>query len=683
MNKPAKTHLHILYVEDEEAVRTSLEKLMNRRFDRVDTAPNGAEGLERFRDVKPDVLVTDIQMPKMDGLALARHVREESPETPIVFTTAFSDDKYLFEAIDIGVDKYITKPVDSIKLVEALQEFAAELATRRELETTKKLLQSIANASGEGILTLDRECRVTYMNPAGEKLLGYSAKELAREGFRAIRTSSPDGFDPENCPMCKVARTGDEYRNNDEFFFGKDGERLEVAAVTTPLTEGGEIVGSVTVFKDVKAERAAQKVLLDRKAQEIELLQYRERYHSQQQENAFKKQLKIINDQLSHITLGGFCVESYYKPLDVLSGDTYGTVDLGGGRFLLYIVDAMGKGLSASVTATLSSAYINHLVEKGKMELAELVREYQAFIKPRLLEEELIAATFVLMDTGEEKAWIANFGMPPVFLMREDGTVEEIDANNPPIMSFLKLEEVDEHSIRGVGQLLFYSDGLDERIMENGYPYAGRVKEDFEATRTGKDFLQLADSHVSGHADDLTLIYVSRVTGRLEHEQRFTVETDLAEVEPLLDRVAGALSDRGAPERAVVEVRFALNELVLNAIEHGNLGISYDEKQRLLETGEYEGFMRRATGDPALRSKRVDVSFQWLDSAGLNLLVVDVEDEGDGFSPSEIFKYMSFDESVRLHGRGIVMSESMVDAIYYNLKGNKATILKAFGNEEM
>ena len=83
-----------------------------RRFRDVYLAADGAEGLEKFREYRPDLVVTDIEMPKLDGLEMSKEIRKISPDTPIILTTAYNEDAQVEEGKRIGVSAYLLKPVD-------------------------------------------------------------------------------------------------------------------------------------------------------------------------------------------------------------------------------------------------------------------------------------------------------------------------------------------------------------------------------------------------------------------------------------------------------------------------------------------------------------------------------------------------------------------------------------------
>ena len=120
----------VLFVEDDRETRSLLARVLRRRVGRLIEAGDGVEGLERFVADRPAMVITDIQMPRMDGFALAEAIRRLDPHVIIIVTTAFEQITYLRRAIEAGVDKYVTKPVDIDKLEAAL--FACARRTRAE-----------------------------------------------------------------------------------------------------------------------------------------------------------------------------------------------------------------------------------------------------------------------------------------------------------------------------------------------------------------------------------------------------------------------------------------------------------------------------------------------------------------------------------------------------------------------
>ncbi|HDX6255080.1 TPA: response regulator transcription factor [Campylobacter fetus subsp. venerealis] len=118
--------LTVLFVEDEDKIRTSMGSAMEGIFAKVILAGNGDEGLKKFKKFNPDVIVTDISMPIMDGLDMSKEIRDISKDTPIVILSAFSEKEKLLKAIEIGIDKYIIKPIDMEELFEAISVLAQD-----------------------------------------------------------------------------------------------------------------------------------------------------------------------------------------------------------------------------------------------------------------------------------------------------------------------------------------------------------------------------------------------------------------------------------------------------------------------------------------------------------------------------------------------------------------------------
>ena len=140
--------LSILYVEDEDDIRDQLAAFLKRRCAAVYTASNGHKGLDAFTRRKPDIVVTDILMPVMDGLKMGAAIRTVNPKIPLIITTAFEEPGYFQKAIDLGVDKYVTKPVDPDLLMQALLKSARSVraeAALREVEERYRLLFQLSH----------------------------------------------------------------------------------------------------------------------------------------------------------------------------------------------------------------------------------------------------------------------------------------------------------------------------------------------------------------------------------------------------------------------------------------------------------------------------------------------------------------------------------------------------------
>ena len=115
------TQYSLLYIEDEAYLRKAVVAYFEDEFDVIYEASNGVEGLEIYKTKKPDIIITDIEMPHMNGLEFCSKVREQDLTTPIIVMTAYSHTEYLLKATELNLIKYLIKPIDEELLEEALK----------------------------------------------------------------------------------------------------------------------------------------------------------------------------------------------------------------------------------------------------------------------------------------------------------------------------------------------------------------------------------------------------------------------------------------------------------------------------------------------------------------------------------------------------------------------------------
>ncbi len=131
--------LTVLYVEDEPHALEEISTFLRRRVGKLITASQGEEGLAAFRSEHPALVVTDIQMPIMDGLAMAKAMRDLDPSVPIIVTTAFEQTDYLLRSLELGIDHYVLKPVQAARLESALLACAARLLAEDQMRQKQRL----------------------------------------------------------------------------------------------------------------------------------------------------------------------------------------------------------------------------------------------------------------------------------------------------------------------------------------------------------------------------------------------------------------------------------------------------------------------------------------------------------------------------------------------------------------
>lgn len=141
----------ILYVEDEGTLRKQETKIYNKIFKEVFEAEDGVEALEIFKNNKDkiDIIVTDINMPKMSGLDLAREIQQIS-NVPIIITTAYTNTEYMLESLDLGIKKFINKPVTINRIIQDIEKVVVQHRKEQNVkDIAKTLITKTKNDSKE------------------------------------------------------------------------------------------------------------------------------------------------------------------------------------------------------------------------------------------------------------------------------------------------------------------------------------------------------------------------------------------------------------------------------------------------------------------------------------------------------------------------------------------------------
>jgi len=134
----------LLYIEDDKDTHEWMQMMFEDRFKHYYQAFNGVEGLEIYKKHKPDIIVTDINMPLMDGLEMAQEIKKLDNEQAIIIMSAFDDKEILLKALNIGIDYFTPKPIDMDSLNERIDSVIKNISNKRELKRLQeKELQNL------------------------------------------------------------------------------------------------------------------------------------------------------------------------------------------------------------------------------------------------------------------------------------------------------------------------------------------------------------------------------------------------------------------------------------------------------------------------------------------------------------------------------------------------------------
>lgn len=242
----------VLFVEDDADVREQLSQFLKRRVGTLYVAENGQEGLEVWRQHKPDVVVTDIMMPVMDGLKMAELIRQENHSVPIIVTTAFNDANFLLKAIDLGIDKYVIKPVNTALLLRAIQKGA--WMARAEMEM--QLASTVFDASSDAIMITDARNLIIAVNAAFCEITGFREEEAIGQTPAILSSGKHDAnFYRDMWQQLKeTGRWSGEIWNR-----RKNGEiYVEWLTLNTVKNDRDETSHYVAIFADITEHKQAE-----------------------------------------------------------------------------------------------------------------------------------------------------------------------------------------------------------------------------------------------------------------------------------------------------------------------------------------------------------------------------------------------------------------------------------------
>ncbi|GFO53173.1 hypothetical protein GMSM_01800 [Geomonas sp. Red276] len=273
---PVLTTLSLLFVEDDAMARETASFSLKLNFPRlrIYTAGNGRDGLELYRKYHPDIVLTDIKMPAMDGMEMSQEILAMEPGANIIVTSGHSDLTYLLQGIKMGIRRYVLKPLDHELLFEAVSDCMSRVLMQRQMQQQEQyigLLSQAVEQSPSLILIADPDGRIEYANGKFLALTGYTEEEVLRMDLRQFHLQDPDAATFEQ--VWSQVNAGAEW-HGEGVNRKKDGQLYRESVTISPITEGeGRIAHFVTVREDVTLKkRAEEEMILSQKLKSLGVL---------------------------------------------------------------------------------------------------------------------------------------------------------------------------------------------------------------------------------------------------------------------------------------------------------------------------------------------------------------------------------------------------------------------------
>jgi two-component system response regulator HydG len=274
MNVEKKQRARVLVVDDEASARSGLEKLLRQEGYAVDVAADGLGALEVAAERPPDVVVTDLKMPRMDGVDLLKKLREQDPDLPVVVVTAFGEVSSAVVAMRAGAEDYLTKPVDFDALLLSIERALERCALRVEADNLRRQLREREGEGLEGLIgaspAMQKVYRVARQVAAARATVLITGESGTGKGeiARAIHAKGPRAKGPFVALHC--AALAESLLESELFghergaFTGADKRRLGRFEQANGGTLFLDEVGEIPMATQVKLLRVLQERTFER-----------------------------------------------------------------------------------------------------------------------------------------------------------------------------------------------------------------------------------------------------------------------------------------------------------------------------------------------------------------------------------------------------------------------------------
>lgn len=182
--KKYAVNIRVLYVEDDKDIQEEIRDFLSRFFPSITLATDGLNGIANYKKSNFDIVITDINMPRMNGIDMIREIKSTNEEQNIIVTSAYNDSKYLSELIDLGVDKFVLKPFNNKKFLVVLYKMCEALYNKKQQQFFEKRMkekiletETVIDIIEHGIMIIQNN-EITQTNQEFLDISGYETFEL-------------------------------------------------------------------------------------------------------------------------------------------------------------------------------------------------------------------------------------------------------------------------------------------------------------------------------------------------------------------------------------------------------------------------------------------------------------------------------------------------------------------------
>ncbi|MEM7182681.1 MAG: SpoIIE family protein phosphatase [Spirochaetota bacterium] len=458
---------HILIIEDDRNIIDSIEEILVENQFTVTKAMDGLDGIEKIQQKKPDLILCDILMPKMDGYEVIKEIRkdEELQSIPFIFLSSKAEEIDKRYGMNLTVDDYLTKPFREQDLLASIgarlqrkDQYSSDVQKKiteakselNEINVQRNFLQSVLEISPDGIYIYDISLeKIIFYNPPFFQIIESLFPNQSVEISNDLKNLDPI------LSLTEATHTKKDLFHKELKLTLNEKQNLWLSSKIKPFKKDpeGNPLQFLGIVQDITEKKEKEKIIeefYNNISQQLELAQITQSY--------------LVADTFPKIS--GYSFHYYYEAIDDIGGDFLDFKESHEGILDIILGDVSGHGISSALVATMANL-IFKMSDSSKFYLTSMFSHLHSSLK-FLSDVHYITSAFLRLDTQENILYYSNAGHPPVIVI-SDGKVSKLTSKSHMLMlipepSFhqtqIKLQKGDK--------IILFTDGLYEIRPKGG-----------------------------------------------------------------------------------------------------------------------------------------------------------------------------------------------------------------------
>lgn len=509
----------VLIIDDDDNVRESIEDILSDNGFSTLMAINGADGIQKAKEFRPDIIVCDIMMPGMSGYEVVQEIRKDKDllTTPFIFLTGKVEERDKRYGMNLTVDDYLTKPFREQDLLESIQarlkrknqfdsntlekvkEAKSEL---NKLNVQRKFLASVLQISPEGIYIYDVSLkRIIFYNSPFSKIM---ASVFPNEDFEEI--NNLDSLDRVLLLRNISDSQKDLYEHDSKIKVDLDKHIwLSIKAKPFKTDDTGNVLQYIGIVQDITEKKEKELLIQD--------------FY-----NNISKQLEVAQITQSFLVAEKFpdypkySFYHYYKAMDNIGGDFLDYKETNEDVIDIILGDVSGHGVSAALVSTMANL-IFKMSDPSKYYLEKMFYHLHESLQ-FLSDAHYITSVILRLDTKLDVLYYSYAGHPPALLIRGDQVIK-LNGRGHLLMLipepnfdlfFTELEQGDKILIYSDGLYEVYKDGENDTLLglEEFMEWVGELSQESPESLVDKLLERISKYSNNKVNDDMTVLCIEK-----------------------------------------------------------------------------------------------------------------------------------------------------------------------------